>query len=96
MAQFQVDSDEMAAAVASARTEIDLVTTHSSQLTAVLAALQSVWTGQASSAFQTAVDDWYAAQTQVETAIANLNQALSVASDHYSVTEADVLSLFSR
>lgn len=95
MAQFQVDSDEMAAAVASAHAEIDLVTSHSAQLTSVLAALQSVWTGQASTAFQTAVDDWYAVQTQVETAIANLNQALALASDHYSVTEADVLSLFS-
>ena len=95
MAQFQVDSDELAAAVSSAHAEIDQVTSHTTQLSSVLASLQAVWTGQASSAFQVAVDDWYAAQSQVETAIANLNQALSIASDQYSVTESDILSMFS-
>lgn len=94
MAKFTVDSEVMSSTMASAYTEIEAVQTHTSQLTATLATLEASWQGQASIAFQGTVEQWRSAQTQVEAAIANINQSLGAAASHYGATEGDVLRLF--
>ncbi|MGO1544537.1 MAG: WXG100 family type VII secretion target [Gulosibacter sp.] len=94
MAKFTVDSDQMATTMATAYTEIDAVQTHTTQLTNTLITLESSWQGQASVAFQQVVEQWRGTQTQVEEAIANVNQALGAAADHYGNTEGDVIRLF--
>lgn len=94
MAKFTVDSDLMSSTMATAYTEIDAVQTHTQQLTTILTTLESSWQGQASIAFQGVVEQWRGTQTQVETAIANVNQALGAAAEHYGTTEGDIIRLF--
>ncbi|WP_026937269.1 WXG100 family type VII secretion target [Gulosibacter molinativorax] len=94
MAKFTVDSDFMATTMATAYSDIDAVQTHTSQLTTTLTTLESSWSGQASVAFQGAVEQWRGAQSQVEEAIQSINQALGAAADYYGTTESDIIRLF--
>lgn len=94
MAKFTVDSDLMTSTMATAYTEIDAVQTHTAQLTTTLNTLEATWQGQAAVAFQEVVEQWRGTQSQVETAIANINQALGAAAEHYGTTEGDVIRLF--
>lgn len=95
MAQYTVDSDQLVATVGTAQGQIDSVQNAASDLTTTLGALEGSWTGQASVAFQDSVVEWRGVQSAVETAAFNLNQALSMAADHYGSTENDVIRMFS-
>lgn len=95
MAQYRVDSDELAGAVGATHSQIDQVRSAAAQLTATLTALESSWTGQGSAAFQNAVQEWRTAQLTVEDAIASINQALGQAADQYGSAEANVARMFS-
>ncbi|MEN2740295.1 WXG100 family type VII secretion target [Microbacterium sp. X-17] len=94
MAVFSVDSDAVLSATAAMRGTMDRVHGDTAAMLALLTQLQGSWTGSASVAFQSALDQWRAAQHQVEEALTAINAALSAAGAQYAETEAATASLF--
>ena len=87
MAQFNVDSEVIAAKSAQARSYVN-------GMTASLHDLQSSWTGSASASFQGVLDQWHATQRQVEASITQINEALTRAGVNYADTEQANASMF--
>lgn len=77
MAQFNVDSEVIAAKSAQARSYVASITADVNGMTASLHDLQSSWTGSASANFQGVLDQWHATQRQVEASITQINEALT-------------------
>ena len=59
-----------------------------------LTQLQASWTGGASVAFLSVIDQWRATQRQVEDSLAAINGALDLAARQYAEAEQASLSLF--
>ena len=87
MAQFNVDSEVIAAKSAQARSYVASITADVNGMTASLHDLQSSWTGSASANFQGVLDQWHATQRQVEASITQINEALTRAGVNYADTE---------
>ena len=87
MAQFNVDSEVIAAKSAQTKSYV-------ASITASLRDLQSSWTGSASANFQGVLDHWHATQRQVEESITQINEALSRAGVNYADTEQANASMF--
>jgi early secretory antigenic target protein ESAT-6 len=96
MTRYQVDSEQVAAATASAQGTIGRIQSEVAALVAQLTGLQGSWTGQAASAFQAAVTDWRTTQQQVEQSLAGLSHALGAAATHYADAESANARLFLR
>ncbi|NLT25833.1 MAG: WXG100 family type VII secretion target [Microbacteriaceae bacterium] len=93
--KYTVDSDALATATSTALLQIEDVQLAAGNLSTTLVSLESSWSGQASIAFQSSLDEWRGAQVVVEDAIRSLSTALGLAAEHYGVAEQDVLTLFS-
>ena len=87
MAQFNVDSEVIAAKSAQARSYVASITADVNGMTASLHDLQSSWTGSASANFQGVLDQWQASITQI-------NEALTRAGVNYADTEQANASMF--
>ena len=61
-----------------------------------LVALQSSWSGEAATAFQSVVAEWKATQHRVEESLAAINQALTLAAQQYAEIELSNARLFGR
>ena len=96
MTQYTVDSEAVATATASARSSVTNIQTEVEGLHRQLAALQSSWTGQAATAFQSVVDDWRLTQARVEQSLAAVTTALGQAAQQYADVEAANAGLFGR
>ncbi|QKJ18832.1 WXG100 family type VII secretion target [Microbacterium hominis] len=94
MAVFSVDSDAVLAATASVRGTIDRLQAETQAMMSQLTQLQSSWTGSASVAFHSVVEEWRATQRHVEESLAGINSALGVAARQYSEAETATMSLF--
>ncbi len=94
MAVFSVDSDAVAASTVAIRGTIDRVQAETNAMLVQLTNLQGTWTGSASVAFQSVVDQWRATQRQVEDSLAGINTALSAAARQYADAETATTSLF--
>ncbi len=94
MAVFSVDSDAVLSTTAAVRGTSDRLQADAAAMLGQLTALQSSWTGQASAAFQSVIDQWRAAHRQVEDALTSINQALAAAGRQYAEAEQASLSLF--
>ena len=94
MAQFNVDSEVIAAKSAQAKSYVGSITADVNGMTASLHDLQSSWTGSASANFQGVLDHWHATQRQVEESITQINEALSRAGVNYADTEQANASMF--
>jgi len=94
MAQFNVDSEVIAAKSAQARSYVASITADVNGMTASLHDLQSSWTGSASANFQGVLDQWHATQRQVEASITQINEALTRAGVNYADTEQANASMF--
>jgi len=94
MTAFSVDSDQVLSATSAVRGTMDRVHADTAAMLGLLTQLQASWTGQASVAFQDVVDQWRAAQRQVEDALGAINAALSTAGTRYAEAEAATLGLF--
>ena len=94
MAQFNVDSEVIAAKSAQARSYVASITADVNGMTASLHDLQSSWTGSASANFQRVLDQWHATQRQVEASITQINEALTRAGVNYADTEQANASMF--
>ncbi|QIM21827.1 WXG100 family type VII secretion target [Phycicoccus sp. HDW14] len=93
-AQFQVDTDRIAAAsgdVARISAEIEgQVAVMSARLTG----LQDAWTGSASAQFQGVVEQWRATQHQVRESLDSIGRVLGAAGVQYAETEAQAVRMF--
>ena len=96
MTRYQVDSEQVLTATASVQGTIGRLQTEVASLLAQLTGLQASWSGQASTAFQTAVADWRTTQAHVEQSLATLNHAPATAASQYADGEAANARLFLR
>ncbi len=94
MAVYSVDSDAVLATTAAVRGTIDRLQGETNAMMSQLTQLQASWTGSASVAFQTVVDQWRATQRQVEDALTGINAALAAAGRQYADAELATASLF--
>lgn len=95
MTQYHVDAEQVAAASASAQRSGETIRTEVSALLQQLNALDGSWQGNAALAFASVLDQWRAAQVQVDMALESLSVALNQAADHYSQAEDAAARLFS-
>lgn len=94
MAVFSVDSDAVLATTSAVRGTIDRLQGETSAMMSQLMQLQASWTGSASVAFQTVIDQWRVTQRQVEDSLNGINTALASAGRQYADAEQATTSLF--
>lgn len=94
MAMYAVDSDAVMAAETAARATSERVRTDVTSMHAQLQNLQSVWSGNASAAFQGTLEEWRVVQRNVEDTLDRINQALGVSGRSYADTESAVMGMF--
>ncbi len=94
MAVFSVDSDQVLSATASVRSTSERLQAETQAMMTQLTQLQSSWTGSASVAFHSVVDQWRATQRQVEESLAGISTALGAAGRQYADAEQATTSLF--
>ena len=94
MAVFSVDSDAVLTSTAAVRGTIDRLNAEVAALMTQLTHLQGSWTGAASVAFQSTVEQWRATQRTVEDSLAGINTALAAAGRQYADAEQASMSLF--
>jgi len=96
MTRYQVDSEAVIAATASARASVGRIQAEVGTLHSQLTSLEGSWSGQAASAFQAIVTDWRATQQRVEESLAGISHALGQAGQQYAEIEAANARLFAR
>ncbi len=94
MSVFTVDTDAVYAAHSAARATMDRLQSESAALMSQLVQLQSTWTGSASAAFQSCVEQWRAAQAHVEQVLGSIGLALGSAATQYADADQFSASLF--
>ncbi|MEN9606272.1 MAG: hypothetical protein RL605_100 [Actinomycetota bacterium] len=94
MANFQVDSDQIALANANIQQTIALLHHEVDALHGQLVALQSSWTGLAANGFQDTLGRWRTTASAVHAQLGELGLALSTAAQQYADIEAANLRLF--
>ena len=94
MAQYQVDSERIAAAGSAVSASVSSIRDAVGTMGANLAQLQGVWTGGASAQFQSVFEQWRAAQQQMEASLESIQTALANASQVYSEAELQASRLF--
>lgn len=93
---YQVDSEAVSGASGAARATSDRIQAEVAGMLGQLTNLQSSWTGQASVAFQTLVNDWRATQQHVTESLDAINAALAQAGQQYAEIEQANARLFLR
>ncbi|TFB93154.1 WXG100 family type VII secretion target [Cryobacterium sp. HLT2-28] len=96
MTRYQVDSEAVLSTTVTSRAAMGRIQSEVAALIALLTALEGTWSGQAATAFQTAVADWRAAQEQVAQCAEALGQALNQAGHQYAEIEQANVRLFSQ
>lgn len=92
--QYTVDSDAVITTTGAVRGSIARIQGEVQALHGQLSNLQGSWTGQASSAFQSAVTAWKVTEQRVEENLNALNLALGQAGQQYADIEASNARLF--
>ncbi|MFT4123580.1 MAG: WXG100 family type VII secretion target [Microbacteriaceae bacterium] len=87
MSTFQVDSEAVSTATASAQASIGRLEAEVTALHGQLTGLSGSWTGSASTAFQSAVADWKTVEQRVHESLTALNTALAAAGRQYAEVE---------
>jgi WXG100 family type VII secretion target len=96
MTRFHVDSEAVAAATARIQARMSRIQAETGGLGGELGELQSSWTGQAATAFQSAAAEWRATQQRVEEALGAIGTALAYAGQQYVEIELQNARLFAR
>lgn len=94
MAQFQVDSEQVASANLAIQNTIARLQYEADALHAQLTALQGSWTGAAAAGFQDMLGRWRATSTAVDQQLGEIGQSLATAAQQYADIEAANLRLF--
>lgn len=96
MAQFTVDSSQIAASSAAVSASVNEIRGSVSRMYSNLQQLQSVWHGSASMQFGAVTDRWRTAQQQMEQSLEAIQNALAQASNLYEDTEMQASRLFAN
>ena len=96
MTRYQVDSEAVLSTTGAVRSSIGRIQGEVSGLHGQLVNLQSSWTGQAATAFQSLFAEWTATQHRVEEVLDSINLALGHAAQQYAEIEAANARLFAR
>ncbi len=94
MTRFHVDAAEVAQASAIAQRSGDTIRAEVAALVSHLTALEGTWQGGAATAFTGVLDQWRAAQAQVEGALDALSAALGTAATAYQDAEDAATRMF--
>ena len=94
MATYRVDSDRLQSASAAVNTSVTRIRESVGTMYANLQDLQSAWQGAAAARFKGVMEQWRAAQQQMEQSLQNIQQSMSCASATYAQAEADAQHLF--
>jgi len=94
MSAYSVDSDAVLSATVAVRGTIDRIQSETQGMLGQLVHLQSSWTGSASIAFSSVIEQWRATQHQVEESLEAINGALAAAGRQYAEAEQYGVSLF--
>lgn len=94
MAVFTVDTDAVLVATEAARGTAERLQSEATAMMSQLVHLQSSWTGAAAVSFQACVDQWRAAQAQVEQALSSISLALGNAAANYADADHYSANLF--
>ncbi|WP_061961605.1 WXG100 family type VII secretion target [Demequina flava] len=95
MTQYNVDANQVATAATQAHASGDVIRTEVTAMMVHLTSLEGTWQGGAATAFAGVLDQWRAAQAQVEIALESLSTALNQAAEHYAGAEDAAARLFS-
>lgn len=87
MAQFNVNSDDLAVKSTAVRGSMDRIRAEVDAMQRNLMDLQSSWTGVAATSFQALMMEWHATQVRVEASLESINSALSLAAVQYAEAE---------
>ncbi|MFC8302749.1 WXG100 family type VII secretion target [Specibacter sp. NPDC057265] len=87
MAQFNVNSDDLALKSTAVRGSVDRIRLEVDAMRRNLLELQSTWTGAAASSFQALLQEWHATEMKVEASLESINGALSLAAVQYAQAE---------
>ena len=80
MATYRVDSDRLQSASAAVNTSVTRIRESVGTMYANLQDLQSAWQGAAAARFKGVMEQWRAAQQQMEQSLQNIQQSMSRAS----------------
>lgn len=94
MAQYQVDSEQIAQASSCVQGSISTMRDALHGMYTNLQALQNVWRGSAATQFSTAAQQWRAAQQNMEQSLQSIQQSLVRVSNLYAQTESQAAQLF--
>ena len=96
MSQYQVDVALLAQTAAAVQQRLAAIQSDVAAMQRQLNDLQTAWRGAAAAAFAGVVADWTATQQRVEQSLAQIAQAMRVASDAYGQAEQAASRLFAR
>ena len=94
-AQFQVDTDRIAAAAGDVARISAEIEGQVGTMLARLTGLQDAWTGTASVQFQGVVTQWRGTQQQVRASLDSIGHVLGAAGSQYAEAEANATRMFS-
>lgn len=94
--QYQVDPAQIAASSGAVASSVSNIRSATAGMYANLSQLQNVWRGAAAVNFTQVVDQWRAAQQQMEQSLESIQNALSTASNVYSDAEMQATRLFAH
>lgn len=87
MAQFNVNSDDLALKSSAVKGSVDRIRMEVDAMKRNLLDLQSTWTGSAATNFQALLQEWHATELKVEASLESINAALSMAATQYAQAE---------
>lgn len=96
MTQYNVDAAQVANASTLAANSAEALRAEVGAMMSHLTALEGSWQGGAASAFTGLLQEWRAAQVQVESALDNITVALGQAAQQYQSAEDNASRLFVR
>ena len=94
MAVFQVDSEQVNLAAATANQSSLSIQAEVARMMAILRGLEGTWAGAASASFQALIEQWRLTQVQVEDSLRAISTQLNAAAQTYSDAEAAAASMF--
>ncbi|WP_061962913.1 WXG100 family type VII secretion target [Demequina aurantiaca] len=96
MTQYNVDAGEISRGAQRATQSGENIRVEVAGLMSTLNALEGTWQGGAATAFNGVLEQWRAAQAQVESALDSMGAALGQAATEYETAEAQASRLFAR
>lgn len=94
MSVFNVDSNHVSMAAATAAKSATAINTEVAEMMAFLQGLNDTWGGLAAAGFQGLIEQWRATQIQVEESLTAISNQLQQASSTYAEAESAAASLF--